>query len=112
MAAGTVSGVSACRELSRMRVLVASEALLGSRVEIDVLQIGLERRRTMAIAAGYTTVSAEQGKFRFRMVKAVQLFPLDRGVARFATCSPSIRALRCHSLAELPFVWIQVAGRA
>jgi len=71
MTAGTVSGVSACGELSRVRVLVASEALLGSRAKIDILQIGLERRRTMAIAAGYATVSAEQGKVRFRMVEAV-----------------------------------------
>lgn len=69
MTPGAVSGVSACRELPRVRVLVASETLFGSRAEIYILQSGLERLRSMAIAAGYAAVRAEQGKLCFRVVK-------------------------------------------
>lgn len=56
MTARTVGCFSACRELTGVRVLVASEALLGSRQEIHIFQTGLDRRRPVTVAAGYTAV--------------------------------------------------------
>jgi hypothetical protein len=84
---GAVSSVFASCELSRVRVLVTAEAILGSRAEIDVFQIGLECRTAMAVGTGHAAVRPDERKSGFRMVKAVQLFPLGRGVAGFATCN-------------------------
>src|ERR1700688_4265085 len=112
MTTGAVCAVFAGCELSRVRVLVTTEAFLRSCAEIDVFQIGLKRWRAMAVGTGPSAMRTDEGKFCFRMVKAVQLFPLSRCVAGLATCNRSIPALRCHLLAELPFVRIHVANRA
>ena len=112
MTTGAVCGVFAGCELSRVRVLVTTEALLGGCAEIDVFQINLKRGRAMAVGTGHAAVRPDERKFGFRMVKAVQLFPLGCCVACLATCDRSILALRCHFLAKLPFVRIHVANRA
>jgi len=66
----------------------------------------------MTVGAGYATVSAEEGKFRFRMVKAVEFLPVCRRVAGFASCQRAVCELRLHLLPELPFVRILVACSA
>jgi len=69
MTAGTISSVFARSELTRVRVFVATEALLRSRAEIHIFQSGLERWRAMAVAARHTAVRSDKRKFGFRMVK-------------------------------------------
>ncbi len=66
----------------------------------------------MAVPAGDSSVSSEQRKYRFRMVKPVQLFPRFRRVAGLATRHRPVRTLCFHALAELPLVWVVVAAGA
>ena len=70
MTAGAVSSVFAGCKLTRVRVLMATQALLRSRAEIHIFQSGLERWRAMAVAARHTAVRPDKRKFGFRMVKA------------------------------------------
>jgi hypothetical protein len=63
--ARTVRSIFPGRELSGVGVVMASEALLGSRAEINIPQTSLNAWRTMAIAAGYTAMCAEKWKLRF-----------------------------------------------
>jgi len=65
MTAGTVSSVFAGCKLTRVRVLVATQALLRSRSEIHIFQSGFERRRAMAVGARHTAVRSDKGKFGF-----------------------------------------------
>jgi hypothetical protein len=46
------------------------------------------------------------------MVEAVQFFPLGRGVTRFASRNPAVRAFCCHLYPELARVRIVVARGA
>lgn len=55
---------------------------------------------------------AEQRKLGLRMVESAEFLPLDRGVARFASRSPAVRAFCCHLYSELVRVRIVVACRA
>ena len=71
MTAGTIGAFLARRELTRVWVLVASEALLGGRQEIHIFQTGLDRRRPMTVAAGYTAVRSDQRKRRLRVIESV-----------------------------------------
>ncbi len=71
MTAGTVRSVFAGCKLTRVWVFMATEALLRSRAEIHIFQSGLQRRRTMAVAARHTAVRPDEGKLGFRMIKAV-----------------------------------------
>jgi hypothetical protein len=65
MTPGTIRTVFAGRKLSRVRVLMASEALLGCRAEIDAFQTRLKHWRPVAIATGRASVGAQKREFRF-----------------------------------------------
>src|ERR1700676_164633 len=108
----TIGRVFACGKLSPMRVKVAAGAWFRSGAEIDIFQIGLERRGAMAVRAGYAAVRAQQSKRSLRMVEAVHLFPHGRGVAGFAARNCAVRTLGLHALAELPLVRVQVTSGA
>ena len=112
MATRTVGGVFTSGKLAGVGIVVTSRAVFRRGTIIDIFQTGLQGRRTMAVGAGYAAVSAEKGKFRFRMVKAVEFFPVCRRVAGFASCHRAVRALRLHLLPELPSVRILVTCRA
>lgn len=71
VAARTVGCIFSRGELSRVRIAMAAGAVFWSGAEVDVLQAGLKRWRTMAVATSYSTVRTQKREFRFRMVKAV-----------------------------------------
>ena len=112
VAAGTIGCIFASGKLPSVGIVVASGALCGSGMEIDTLQAGFKRRWTMAVPAGDASVSPEQRKRRFRMVKPVELLPRFSCVAGFAARRSAVRTFRLHPLAELTFVRIDVAAGA
>jgi hypothetical protein len=67
--AGTVGRIFARGKLTRVRIAMASGALLWSSAEVNAFQVGSKCRRTMTVAAGYSPVRTQERKFRFRMVK-------------------------------------------
>lgn len=88
---------------------MTTRALHRGVAKIYVLQSSFQRRRPVAIRTRYCSVGAEQRKLRLRMVETAEFLPLDRRVARFASCSSAVRALCRHLLPELTGVRIAVA---
>jgi len=109
VAAGAIRSILPAGKLPRMRIVMAAGALHGGVIKIHVLQGSFQCRRPVAIRARYCSMRAEQRKFGLRMVEAVQFFPLDRGVTRFASRNPAVRAFCCHFYPELARVRIVVA---
>ena len=112
MATGTVGGLFAGGELAGVGIGVTSGTVFRRGAKINIFQAGFERRRSMAVTAGYAAVSAEERKFCFRMIKAVEFLPSCGRMASFAACRRSFRTLRLHLFAKLPFVRILVTCRA
>ena len=69
VAAGTLGRIFARGKLARVRIAMASGALLWSSTEVNASQVALKCCGTMAIAAGYSPVRTRERKIRFRMVK-------------------------------------------
>ena len=84
MATGTVGGLFAGGELAGVGIGVTSGTVFRRGSEINLFQAGFERRRAMAVGAGYAAVSSEERKFCFRMIKAVKFLPSCGGMASFA----------------------------
>jgi hypothetical protein len=112
VAAGAVRDLLPGSKLPRMRIVMAAGALHGGVAKIHVLQGSFQCRRPVAIRARYCSMGTEQRKLGLRMVESAEFFPLDRGVARFASRSPAVHALRRHLYSELARVRIVVACRA
>jgi hypothetical protein len=91
---------------------MATGALHGGLAKIYVLQSRFQCRRPVAIRARYCSMRAEQRKLGLRMVEAAEFLPLDRGVTRFASRDPTVRAFCCHLYPELARVRIVVARGA
>jgi hypothetical protein len=109
VAAGAVRNILSGGKLPRMGIVMAAGALHRGVGKIHVLQGSFQCGRPVAIRAGYGSMGAEQRKLGPRMVEAVEFFPLDRGVTRFASRNPAVRALCCHLCPELARVRIVVA---
>ena len=112
MATGAIGSVSTSSKLTSVRVLMAGKALLRSFVEVHILQAGLLRWRTMAVAARHAPVGPKKRKLRFRVVETVELFPVRGCVAGLAAKGGAVGALGLHALPELAFVRIKMASGA
>ena len=64
VAAGTADRILAGGKLIRMRVVMAFGALLWCSAEVHVFQTGLQSRGTVAVAAAYSTMRAQEREFR------------------------------------------------
>ena len=99
-------------ELLAMDFLMTVFALCRSRCKVCRNEFGLHVRRLVTIDACRSLVGANQGKVRFRVIEAGQLFPGLGRVAGFAPGRGSIGAQWLHALRKLPFVRILMAGYA
>jgi hypothetical protein len=108
MATGTVGGLFASCELTGVGIGVTSVTVFRRDAEINIFQAGFERLRAMAVGASYAAVSSEERKFCFRMIKAVKFLPPSGRMASFAARKRTVRTLRFHLFAKLPFVRILV----
>jgi len=96
------------RELPVVRVLVASLALLRGALESRRIFF----RGLVTIAANHGAMRAQQGEFRFAVVKSVDVRPGLRVVASLTSKRRPIGTFLCHPIIEFSSVWIFVAGRA
>ena len=99
-------------ELAAMRVGVALLALQRRFGEIGFDQLRPEVGRLVAIDAGDRAVRTNQGKLRFAVIEAGEVFPVLGGVAGFATETGSVGPQRFHAVGKLVAVRILVAGDA
>ena len=96
------------RELPVVRILVTGLTLLRSALESR----GVFRRGFMAIAANDRAMRAQQGEFRFAVVKSVDVRPGLGIVARLAAERRTIRPFPRHAVVEFSLVRVLVAGGA
>ena len=109
VATGAVRDLLPGSKLPPMRIVMAAGALHGGVAKIHVVQGSFQCWRPVAISARHCSMRAEQRKLGLRMVEAAQFFPLNRGVTRFASHNPAVRAFCCHLYPELVRVRIVVA---
>ena len=94
-------------KLAAVRIRVAGFTIRRRSFELNLMSTG---QRFVAFVTCDRAVSADQSKFRFRMVEAANVDPGACAVARFATKRNPIRALLRHALLEFSLVDIFVAG--
>jgi hypothetical protein len=112
VATGAIRDVPAAGELAPMRITVAARTLFRGDAKVHVLQRRFQSGWTMAINTCNASMCPEQRKVSLGMIEAVEFFPLNSGMACLASRSPAVRALCCHSFAELAGMWIVMARRA
>lgn len=96
-------------KLASVRVFVTIFANLGGSLELNVLLVD---RHLMASAAIDDAMRAQQWKLGLGVVEPVHVRPGPHVVTGFATQRRSVRATLCHTVIELPVMWIVVAARA
>lgn len=96
------------RELPAVRIAVASLALLRRSCESRLVG----RARLVAVRTSDGAMSAQQRKFRLRMIETADVRPGFRGVARFAAQQRTIRTFLLHARREFAVVYVAMAGSA
>jgi len=99
-------------ELLAVSVVVASLALQRRGGKVRFHQPGLHVRRFVAINTSRRFVRSGQRERGFRVVKALQIFPVLGGMAGLAPKRRAVAAQLLHAFGELPLVRILVAGLA
>lgn len=102
------SGLRGLRKLACMRIFVTILANLRSALELHFLR---SHRHFMAITALDGPVRALQRKFRFRVVKTVDVRPRPHVMTGFAAQRRAVRAALRHAVLELAVMRIVVACR-
>lgn len=95
-------------ELSVMRIVVTRFTGLGRTLKARLVS----SRRLVALATGNRPVRTKQGELGLRMVEAIDIAPRLDVVTRFATKRLPVGAAAGHTIVELTFVGILVAGGA
>ena len=89
-----------------MRIGMTSFAICGRFLELNFVGTG---GNLVAFITGHGAMSADQRKFRFRMVEASNVNPGSGAVTAFAPQRSPIGALLCHPRVEFSFMRIRVA---
>ena len=95
-------------KLRAVRIGVAALAIFRRPSKLNFVRTG---ERFVAFVARNRAMRAHERKFCFGMVKATDVDPRTRVVARFATEGGAVRALLLHAVLEFAFVGIGMAGR-
>ena len=109
MTRGAVRRFSSLGELPAVRIFVASVALFGCSLEIDVAKAGSQIGWQVATGAGHGAVRSAERKRSSRVIESHHLFPIRDVVAGLAAERRAAGGTASHPLRKLPFVRVRVA---